>query len=85
MSQTHDDMFSNDGGFALENAPLQPVPSAYPPAASVQPAIPPRVAPTLSPHAPTALGLDPQRFSLLRKDVNLGASSISGSGLTKPR
>ena len=74
MSQKHDDIFANDGGVALEPTSLQPTMPAYQPTAAVRPAAPPRPTPTLSPHAPTALGLDPQRFSLLRKDVNLGAS-----------
>ena len=70
MSHKHaDDPFAGDSSLGLDAVPLQPLQ----PVAPVRPVMPARPAPTLSPRAPTALGLDPQRFSLLRKDANLGA------------
>lgn len=82
MSQkSADDVFINEPSFPAEAMPLVPAQPVYappPPAA----APPPRQTPTLSPRAPTALGLDPQRFSLLRRDVNL---ADIGSTPTPPK
>jgi len=79
MSQkTNEDMFTGELGAGFDVPSLQPAAPAYqPPPAAAPQAPPPRVTPTLSPRAATALGLDPQRFSLLRKDANLGAAAGS--------
>ncbi|MGN6459657.1 MAG: ATP-binding protein, partial [Pseudolabrys sp.] len=70
MSQkSADDVFMNEPSFPAEAVPLAPAQPVYAPSPPAAP--PPRQTPTLSPRAPTALGLDPQRFSLLRRDVNL--------------
>jgi DNA helicase HerA-like ATPase len=80
MSQkTAEDMFTGEAGFPAEAVPLQPAQPAAPPPPTA------RVAPTLSPRSPTAVpSLDPQRFSLLRKDANLGGTSPSLGAQTAP-
>ncbi len=84
MSQkTTDANFTADAAFPAEAIPLQPTAAPPPPIPSLNTA---RVAPTLSPRSPTAIpSLDPERFSLLRKDANLASAAPSGFPLPKLR
>jgi DNA helicase HerA-like ATPase len=80
MSQKNaEDIFTSDPGFPAEAVPLQPAPAPLPPP------LPTRITPTLSPRAPTALpSLDTAKFSLLRKDANLGGTPAAQPHLSQP-